>query len=364
VRTNVVGLIEGVAEATSSLLKVFSGWFSDRIGARKSPAVAGYALSAFAKPLFYFASTWQAVAVARWGDRVGKGIRTAPRDALVADSIAPSQRGLAFGFHRGADTAGAVVGLSIALGVVVAASSTTLTEATWQRIVLLSLIPAALAVLALAVGARETGVKERRARPSFALRSLGKPFMIFLGIVALFDLGNSSDAFLVLRAQSLGANVAVILAMLITFNLVYAVVSAPAGALSDRIGRERLLIGGWVAYALIYLGFAFAQQVPQAWALFALYGLYYGTAYGTAKAFVADLVPAQLRGTAYGTYAAVLGLLDLPASLIAGVLWGGVGRWAGFGPRAPFLFGGMLALAAALLMALWRRSRERGASVV
>jgi MFS family permease len=174
--------------------------------------------------------------------------------------------------------------------------------------------------------------------------------MVFMLIVGLFDLGNSSDAFLVLRAQERGLSVAGILAMLITFNLIYTVVSTPAGALSDRIGRRKIIIGGWIAYALIYLGFGLAQTSVQIWVLYALYGFYYGTAYGTAKALVADLVPAELRGTAYGTYNAILGVLDFPASAIAGILWQGMGSWPGFGPSAPFIFGGVMALLAALLL--------------
>jgi len=354
VKTNIIGLIEGVAEATASLLKVFSGWLSDRLRARKWLAVAGYAFSALSKPFFYFANSWGAVAGVRWADRVGKGVRTAPRDALVADSIDERHRGLAFGFHRAADTGGAVLGLLIALGVVWAAQagSTTLTRSTFQTVVLISLIPAFLAVLSLAIGSQDVPVTSRRKMPRFAFRSLGKRFCLFMIIVGLFDLGNSSDAFLVLRAQKRGLSVVGVLGMLVTFNLVYTLVSTPAGSLSDRVGRRRLIIGGWLIYAAIYLGFALAGTGWHVWVLYAIYGVYYGLAYGTTKAMVADIVPAELRGTAYGTYNAVLGILDFPASLIAGVLWNGVGSWDGFGPSAPFFFGGALALAAAALMGL------------
>jgi MFS family permease len=354
--TAVIGLIEGVAEATASLLKVFSGWMSDRLQARKWLAVSGYGLSALAKPFFYFVASWQAVLAVRWADRVGKGVRTAPRDALVADSIDEEQRGLAFGFHRAADTGGAVLGLLIALGVVWAAQSTTLElgRGTFQTVVLVSLVPAVLAVLSLAVGAHDVSVTTRRERPPITFRGLGRPFLIFLFIVGLFDLGNSSDAFLVLRAQERGLSVIGIMAMLVTFNLIYTLVSTPAGSLSDRIGRKKVIVGGWLAYATIYLGFGLAQAGWHIWVLYALYGVYYGLAYGTAKALVADIVPVELRGTAYGTYNATLAILDLPASLIAGVLWQGVGAWPGFGPSAPFLFGAVLALAAAVLMVLWR----------
>ncbi len=352
VQTNIIGLIEGIAEATASVLKVFSGWLSDKLRARKWLAVVGYGISALAKPFFYFANTWGMVAGVRWADRVGKGIRTAPRDALVADSIDEKQRGLAFGFHRAADTAGAMLGLVIALLVVWLAQrgGGDLTRTTFQSVVLISLIPAALAVIALAVGTRDVAVTKVREAPRISFKGLGKRFALFMLIVGVFDLGNSSDAFLVLRAQERGLSVPGILGMLITFNLVYTLISAPAGAFSDKIGRRRVIIGGWLVYAAIYLGFAVAGAGWHVWALYAIYGVYYGLAYGTTKAMVADIVPEALRGTAYGTYNAVLGILDFPASLIAGVLWQGAWGWGGFGASAPFFFGAALSLTAAVLM--------------
>jgi MFS family permease len=355
VKTNIIGLIEGVAESTASLLKLFSGWFSDRLRARKWLAVSGYALSALVKPFFYFASSWEAVAAVRWADRAGKGIRTAPRDALVADSVEEKTRGLAFGFQRAADTAGAMLGLLIALGVVWLAQSNAveLSQATFRTVVLVSIVPAVLAVLALAFGTKDVAVTGQREAPRFAFVALGKPFMVFMIIVGLFDLGNSSDAFLVLRAQERGLSVIGILSMLVVFNLVYALVSTPAGSFSDRVGRREVIIGGWLVYAAIYLGFGLAQAAWHVWVLYVIYGLYYGLAYGTAKAMVADLVPIEVRGTAYGTYNAVLGILDFPASLIAGLLWQGAGGWAGLGAPAPFLFGAAMSLLAALLMLFW-----------
>ncbi len=355
VQTSIIGLIEGIAEATASILKLFSGWFSDKIGGRKWIAVVGYGLSALAKPFFYIASSWELIAGVRWADRVGKGIRTAPRDALVADSVTKEVRGLAFGFHRAMDTAGAMLGIVIAAIVVYFAQKNTLdlSKSTFQTIVLISLLPAFLAVLSLAIGAKDVPIKGVRTAPKFSLRSMGRPFIIFLVIVSIFTLGNSSDAFLVLRAQNLGITVTGILVMLVMFNLIYTLIATPAGSLSDRVGRRRLIIGGWLVYAVIYMGFALAQSAWQIWALYVVYGLYYGMAYGTANALVADLVPEQLRGTAYGTYNAIIGILAFPASLIAGTLWQGVGAWQGFGPSAPFLFGGTLALIAALLMAFW-----------
>jgi len=219
--------------------------------------------------------------------------------------------------------------------------------------VLFSLLPALLAVISLVFGAKDIPVKGQRAAPKFSLRGMGKPFIIFLVIVGIFTLGNSSDAFLVLRAQNLGLSVTGILIMLVMFNLIYSLVSTPAGRLSDRIGRRRLIIGGWLVYAAIYLGFAFAQVAWQVWLLYVAYGLYYGLAFGSANALVADLVPENLRGSAYGTYNATIGILAFPASFIAGLLWQGAGSWGGFGPSAPFFFGGTLALLASLLMAFW-----------
>jgi MFS family permease len=356
VKTNIIGLIEGIAEATASIIKLFSGWLSDKMHARKWLAVAGYGLSALSKPFFYFANTWGWVAGVRWVDRVGKGVRTAPRDALVADSIDEKKRGFAFGFHRAADTAGAMVGLLIALALVWKAQSSNveLGQATFRTIVLASLIPAFLAVLSMVVGVKEIKPTTEQAAPKFAFKALGKPFMTFMVIVGIFDLGNSSDSFLVLRAQERGISVIGILGLLAVFNLVYTLISTPAGSLSDKIGRRNVIIGGWIIYALVYLGFGLASDAWQIWMLYIVYGLYYGLAYGTSKAMVADLVPEELRGTAYGTYNAILGIIDFPASLIAGILWQGVGKWGGFGPSAPFLFGAGLALLAVILFIFWK----------
>ncbi len=360
IQTSIIGLIEGLAEATASILKMFSGWLSDKLGGRKWLAVAGYGLSAVSKPFFYFANSWGLVAGVRWVDRIGKGIRTAPRDALVADATTREIRGLAFGFHRAMDTAGAMVGLIIAAIVVWLAQANNLEMArpTFQVIVLASLIPAFLAVLSLTIGAKEVVIQGKREMPKFSLKNMGKPFSIFLVIVSIFTLGNSSDAFLVLRAQNLGISVLGILIMLVMFNLIYTVISTPAGRLSDRIGRKRLIIGGWLVYAVIYLGFGVASKGWQVWLLYVVYGIYYGMAFGSANAMVADLVPEHLRGTAYGTYNAVIGIIAFPSSLIAGLLWQGAGGWAGFGPSAPFLFGGTLALVAAILMAIWMPPQE------
>ncbi len=360
VGTAVIGLIEGIAEATASLTKVFSGVFSDRIGKRKGLTVSGYLLSTLAKPFLYFANSWPLVLGVRFTDRLGKGIRTAPRDALLADSISPGQRGLAFGVHRAADTAGAFVGLGIAAAIIwlSQAGLEMLTRATFQRLVIASVIPAALAVIVLILGVREAAARQAVGTPGQAAglpwSSLGRGFSYFLLVIAIFTLGNSSDAFIILRGQERGLSVLQVMGMLLTFNAVYTLLAGPAGALSDRIGRSRLLLGGWAIYALVYLGLAQANQGWQIWLSFAIYGVYYALTDGVARAMIADLVVQEQRGTAYGLYHAVVGLMAFPASVLAGILWQGIGGWPGLGASAPFYFGAVMALLAGILL-VWLR---------
>jgi len=356
VKTTVIGLIDGVAETTASLLKVYSGALSDRLGQRKWLAVIGYGISTIAKPFLYFANTWGWVMGVRFSDRVGKGIRTAPRDALVAASTDENNRGFAFGLHRAGDTAGAFVGIAIAALIVwlTQAGALQITRLTFQTAVLASIIPAVLGVIVLALGAREVGAAGKGSGPMrLSLRGVDARFRTFLFIMILFTLGNSSDSFIILRAQERGLNVLQTLFMLMTFTAVYTLLSGPLGALSDKVGRRRLMIGGWLAYALVYFGFASAQSGWQIWMLFGFYGIYYAATEGVAKAFVADLVPDAQRGTAYGLFNAAIGITALPASLLAGLLWQGAWTWGGFGPSAPFFFGATLAFFASLL--LWWR---------
>jgi MFS family permease len=355
-RTAMVGLIEGLAETTASLIKFGSGALSDYLDNRKNLAVIGYGLSAFAKPLLYFANSWLWVLGVRFTDRVGKGIRSAPRDALLAASAPEDRRGLAFGLHRAADTAGAFTGLLIAALVVWAmqASAETLSRTTFQRVTLLSIIPAFLGVIVIALGAREIrSNKTTQSDRQFKFTGLDRRFWAFLVVVLIFTLGNSADAFIILRAQERGLNVLQILGMLLTFNAVYTLIASPAGALSDRIGRRTVLISGWLVYGLIYLGFAAADTGAQIWLFYGIYGLYYALTEGASRAFVADLVPQEQRGTAYGYFNAGIGLAALPASLIAGILWQGLGSWAGLGPAAPFYFGAVLAILSVFLFVIW-----------
>ena len=352
--TAVIGLIDGLAETTASLMKIYSGAISDKLGNRKWITVIGYGLSTIAKPFMYIANAWEAVLGVRVADRLGKGIRTAPRDALVAESIDEKQRGLAFGVHRAGDTAGAFVGLGIAALIVwrLQAAAVDLTRHTFQIAVLASIIPAVLAVVVLAVGARDVAGKGKSQIPTLSLRGMDGRFKVFMLVLVLFTLGNSSDAFIILLGQNRGLDIVQILLMLMTFNLIYSTLAGPLGALSDKIGRRRLIIGGWIAYGLVYLGFALSHTGWQIWTLYGLYGIYYAATEGSAKALIADLVAPDRLGTAYGIYNAAIGLMALPASVIAGLLWQGAFGWMGFGPAAPFFFGATLALLAGILF--WR----------
>ncbi len=359
VRTPLIGLIEGGAETIASLTKIYAGWLSDRVRRRKALALAGYGLSALSKPLLYFANSWLLVGLIRFADRVGKGIRTAPRDALIADSTGEEHRGLSFGFHRALDTAGAVIGLGVAALIVFLSQKGTLLleRSTFQKLVIVAAIPGFLAVLLLVLGVREIAPRAPQTEepPRLTLRGWNKRFYVFLLAVVLFTLGNSSDAFLILRAQTLGIAAAWVALLLLVQNVTYTLIATPAGALSDRWGRYRLILVAWGIYALVYLGFATAQAAWQVWALFAVYGIYYGIGEGVSKALVADVVSPEKWGTAYGLYHAAVGLSALPASVIAGILWQGIGAWTGFGPAAPFFFGALMAGAAMVVLVVGNR---------
>ncbi|MFC2017387.1 MFS transporter [Chloroflexota bacterium] len=348
-----IGLIGGVSESIDAVFRIFSGWFSDKIGKRKPLAVAGYSISTVAKPFMYLASSWGMVLGIRFSDRVGKGIRSSSRDALIADSVSAGERGKGFGLHRAMDTSGAVLGLAIAAIIIyfVQGGGLQLSLETYQRIVLVGVVPAVLAVLVLLIFVRE---KERRAPPitsapggltlNKSTSGFDTHFKLFLAIMAVFTLGNSSDFFVILRAQNLEAPLIHVVLMLVLLNVAYAVISLPAGMLSDKLGRGRVITLGWFVYALVYLGFAVASNLWQMWLLFACYGIYYGIVEGVARAFVADLVTEEKRGTAYGLYHGVVGLTLLPASLLAGWLWETIS------PAAPFYFGAGLAFLAMLGM--------------
>ena len=352
VRTTVIGLIEGIAESTSTLLKLVSGHLSDRIGHKKALALWGYGLSNFTKPLLYFATSWGLVLLVRFLDRVGKGIRTAPRDALIADVTAPEMRGRAFGFNKAMDKAGAVIGLLVAAAVIYLSQqdAATLTRESYQWLVLLAVFPGFAAVGVMAKWVEEQP-KPLKSGLSLTWSQMDGRFWAFIAVLTIFTLGNSSDAFLMLRAQTLGLSTVEIFLVVALFNLVVTLTSTKGGALSDTLGRRGLIVSGWLIYAFIYLGFAFASAWWHVWILYAGYGLYYGAFLGASSALIADLVPDYLRGTAYGIFNAALGVVAFPASLLAGLLW----DW--YGPIAPFVAGGALALLATigLLMIPLRR---------
>lgn len=338
-----IGLIEGTLNAVVSLLKLLSGVIADRTQRRKALVLTGYALSAAARPALALAGTGGAALGLRALDGAGKGLKDAPRDALIAGAARAGRTGWAFGLHRLLDTAGSVVGPLATAGLLLALGTG---DGALRLIFLLAGLPALLAVL-LVLLVRER-VAGRLAGPWPSLTSLRGDFAVFLGIVLIFALGNSSDAFLLLRAQDLGVSLLALPVVYALFNLCYAGLALPAGALSDRLGRRGVLLLAWAIYGLTYLGFAAATAAWQAWALYALYGLYYAAGEGTAKALVADVVEPDRRGTAYGLYNAAVGLMALPASLLAGWLWDA------YGAGAPFAAGAGLALAAAALLATLR----------
>jgi MFS family permease len=353
--TPIIGLVGGLPESADAIFRIFSGWLSDRMGKRKPLAILGYSISTAAKPFMYLASSWGAVLAVRFSDRVGKGIRTSPRDALVADSVSAGERGRGFGLHRAMDTFGAFLGLAIAAVIIyqVQGGELALSLKTYQWLVVVGVVPAVQAVLVLLFFVRErrqSSAGNTGSQASFKnIGGFDTRFKLFLAIMAAFTLGNSSDFFVILRAQNLGSPVLYVVLMLVVFNIAYTVTALPAGALSDRLGRRRVITLGWLIYALVYLGFALASELWQVWLLFAGYGVYYGVVEGAARAFVADLVPEEKRGTAYGLYHGVVGLALLPASLIAGWLW------QAYSPAAPFYFGAGLAFLAMLgMMALIR----------
>ncbi|HEX8847665.1 MAG TPA: MFS transporter [Pyrinomonadaceae bacterium] len=350
----VVGLIEGAAESVSSLLKLFAGYFSDRRGRRKGLVVAGYALANLVRPLLGFATSWYQVLAIRFTDRVGKGIRTAPRDALIADEVAVKDRGLAFGFHRAMDHAGAVVGplLGFLLILWLAQDRNSPTASDYRMVFLIASVPALAAVAAAVFGLRETrrkrvaDVQGLTTPPRLSLRGFDSNFKRFLLIVALFTLSNSSDVFLLLRARDAGVAEQHIPLIWAALHLSKVISSLVGGDLSDRLGRRTLIVAGWLLYAAVYLGFAFVSSSAWAWALFIIYGIYFGLAEGVEKALVADLVRPERRGTAYGLYNLAFGVTVLPASLLMGVIW----DW--HGPQAAFVLSACVGALAALLLLL------------
>lgn len=349
-----LGVIEGVAECTASVMRLASGWLSDRIGRRKPFAAFGYALSGVAKAAMALASSWAFVLAMRFSDRLGKALRSPPRDALIADSTAAGHLGRAFGLHRAMDTLGAAIGPL--LGWWLLSRWSALGAEGYRRVFLVSAIPAALGVLVLLLFVKAAPAAPRVAR-SLAQQAgaLGAPFRRFLVVDAAFQLGNSSMAFVLLRTQAAGWSAGEVSLVYLAYNLAYAALAWPFGGLSDRIGRRPLL---WAAYAVYAAAYATLALHATKWgvvAAFLLLAAHSALIEGQARSLVADLVPRDLRATAYGLHATVVGLALLPASILAGALWDRVG------PAAPFLLGAALAAVAAILLAvLLPPSREKG----
>lgn len=348
----VVGVVEGIAESNASLLKLYSGWLSDHMGRRKPFTLVGYGLGAVAKPLISISSVWGHVLGARILDRTGKGLRSAPRDALIAENCSPTQRGRAYGFHRSMDTAGAVLGPLLGYAFLHRYPGHI------RSLYALAFVPALVGLLVLALFVREQAApplaavtpKLARQLPHLAWRSLSPAYRRYLAIVSVFSLGNSSDAFLLLRAQNMGVAVEQTLLLYTAFNVVEAILGQTAGRLSDRVGRRPLVIAGYAVFALVYLGFATLRGPVWPWALFPLYGLYSTLTQGAQKALVADLSHPARRGAEIGAFHMAIGLAALPASLIAGWLYSRIS------PAAPFYLGALTAGAAALL--LWATRRD------
>lgn len=342
VNMSMIGLIEGTAESTASLLKVFSGWFSDRIGQRKSLMLAGYAISTLSRPIMATAAVWQQVLASRFTDRLGKGIRTAPRDAIIAEATQATHLGRAFSFHRAMDTMGAVAGPAMTIFLLGMFNND------YRLIFWLSMVPGVIAVILiiLFIQEKKKQPKSQTQLPRLSFSHFDWRMKCFIAIAALFALGNSSDAFLILRAEQVGIPTVMIPAVYLAFNLVYSLTSFPAGMAADRFGKKRIILLGFVLFAGLYYGFAVAKNSAAIWVLFSLYGLFMGLTEGIQKAFLATIIPPDFKATAFGVYAAIVGLAMFPASLIGGWLWDHVS------PAATFYFGAATAAVSAFLFLL------------
>jgi len=337
------GLIEGAAETVSSFGRLLSGWLSDRLRRRKPLVVAGYTVANVVKPWLAVATSWGQVFCVRFADRAAKGFRGAPRDALIADSVSQTHRGAAFGLRQAMDTAGAVFGPLSALALLPLFSGDV------RKIFWLATIPGAVCILLVWFGVSEVRPAQTAKQGTLSTDQTNpirwnKSVVVIMVAVGLFSLGNSSDLFLILRAQNLGVRAALAPGLGLLFNLVYTSLSWPAGKLSDRIPRRTLVVFGYFTYAAVYLGFSLVRGPQWVWFLFAAYGTYYAMTEGVLRAWIADLVPSSSRGSVFGVFNWLVGVAALPASLMAGWLW------RHYSPAAPFFVSALLSLAAALLL--------------
>lgn len=365
VNKSVIGLIEGVAESTASLLKVFSGWFSDRIGKRKILLIAGYGISTFSRPIVALSTLWGHVLAFRFVDRLGKGIRGAPRDAIIAESTPHKDLGRSFGFHRGMDTLGAVAGPATAFIILLFFTGN------YRLVFWLSMIPGIIAVLLIIFFIKEKTImkgetsKTKNSSEDFVIPPnppfphsggfaevkvkggkgglFDRRYKAFIAVATLFAIGNSSDVFLILKATSVGVKETQIPILYLSFNLVYALTSLPAGILSDRIGRKKVMLSGFILFGFIYWGFAVSSEQRYIWGLFLLYGVFMGLTEGVQKAYLGTIIPEKFKATGYGIYNTFVGLAIFPASVIGGYLWDK------YGPHATFYYGTCTAFTSAVL---------------
>jgi MFS family permease len=334
----IVGVIEGVAESTASILKVFSGWLSDRFQKRKPFAVLGYSLSTFSKVILGLSYIWPFVLVARFIDRFGKGIRTSARDSLITESCSKNIRGKSFGFHRALDTLGAVFGPLAAILFLAIFNNNI------RLIFYIAFIPGIIGIILLIIFVHE---KKKKALSFSDLklkwRDVNPSFKIFLFVSIIFSIGNSSDAFLILRAQNLGLTIKVTIFAYVLFNIFYAIFSIPAGIVVDRIGAKTVLVVGFILFGLVYFFLGLINKSLFIWLLFPVYGIYMALTEGVGKAYISLLVPQKKSGTAFGIYQTSIGICSFFSSLIAGVMWNYINI------RVPFYFGSVTALISALL---------------
>ena len=347
----IIGIIEGFAESVAAFLKLFSVYLSDKFDSRKLPVFLGYSLASITRPLLAFVGSWQQVLFVRVADRAGKGIRGAPRDAIIAGSVPEEKRGLAFGFNRAADHAGAVLGPIIAFLLLsyFAADASSPTAREYQQVFLFASVPVVIGLFVIVFFVKENKPEKAAAETSslpikLSLKEFDGNFKRFLFVIALFTLSNSTDAFLLLRAEQAGIAPAVLPLLWMALHLSKVFSSLIFGDLSDRVGRKTLIFAGWILYALVYAGFAFVGSAWQAWALFIVYGVYFGLTEGAEKALVADLVPKEKRGTAYGFYNLAFSITVLPASILFGALYNY------FGAGAAFLTSAAISICAAVLL--------------
>jgi len=355
VNKSVIGLIEGIAESTSSLIRVFSGWLSDRIGRRKALMIAGYGISTLSRPILALSTLWGHVLAFRFIDRFGKGIRVAPRDALIVESTSPNRLGRSFGLHRAMDTLGAVLGPLLAFSILSGS------QGNYRLIFWVSLIPGIIAVsiIIFFIKERVQGFKGSGDRADIRDPKTQTPasfdwrFKAFVAIATIFSLGNSSDVFLILRATDIGIGVTTVPLLYLCFNLLYSLASMPAGIVSDITGRRRVILTGFLLFAFIYTGFALSSKIWHIWALFLLYGVFMGLTEGIQRAYLGSIIPEGLRATGYGIHSTLTGLALLPASIIGGYLWDS------FGPQATFYYGSFTGFTSTVLLLIMMMVESR-----